>query len=905
MTKFSRFTLLSLAIVGLLIPSFGFAQTSSTQGAIIGTVTDTSGGVLPGVTVTVTSPQLQGSRTATTDAKGDFVLPLLPPGVYKADFTLSGLKTVSQTGIVVNVGQNTKQDAKLALGAVTESMTVTASSIVVDPTETTTQQNFKEDHLKYATIGQAGRSYQTVLGQAPGAAGGSNPQVMGSNLGQNQWRMDGLNTTDPVTHTFSTNFVFDAIQEISLQTAGYEAEYGKGTGGIVNVITKSGGNNFSGSVDARLSNQHMQQQGHKHQEAPDPTALANDNRLQVFKNWGPQATIGGPIQRDKIWFFVSGQHLHNHNQPPNTRGFQPGDRQFIGYNTFGKLTTTLTPNQTFALKYTYNPALIPFAQQSSTVRPEADRDQYQSTRIWNGSYDMILSSQWLANVQAGLQRSFLRSAPHSGDLLTTGTIDRSSGISSVNYTNFQAGNRNRDELLASTSYFLNAGGTHQLKIGTDLDRTTFTSTNFTTGTPLDPAMCSPSFRGVALPIPAGSVCGAINRPINGANSLYDVSTIIPEQEFKAHARTFYGQDEWRPVEKLTVKLGLRYDAQTFKNDDGSTQVTLSKYQPRIGFAYDLFNNANTVVHGHWGRFMDDNALTLASYLASDSAITVRYSWSNAQQRFNPAQAFGGPAGNLLDPTLKPTYANETNFGITQRLSANSSVDLTGIWKKSNDIFEDSCAFDNCNTDGTFWMTNRPNGMDVLKQKYTGAILKYELRPSWGNILATYTWAKSLGSVEYTQNAGADFDVFPINFVNRYGYLSDDARHRIKVDGYAKGPWGTILGANWYWDSGVPFNVTRNSAISGTEFLEPRGDRRLPHFKQLDLQLQKNFTVANTTLGLIGSVFNVFNKETVTARRGSVGNEPATVANPSPTAFFNTASAWQRPRRYEVGFRIEY
>src|SRR5215212_5653526 len=218
MTKFSRFTLLSLAIALLLVPSFGFAQTSSTLGAINGTVTDTSGGVLPGVTVTVSSPQLQGTRTTTTDAKGDYVFPLLPSGTYRLEFSLSGLKPVVQSNVSVNVGQTTKQDAKLSLGAVSETVTVTASTVVVDPTQTTTQQNFKEDHLKYATIGQAGRSYQSVLGQAPGAAGGANPQVMGSNLGQNQWRMDGLNTTDPVTHTFSTNLVFDAIQEISLQT---------------------------------------------------------------------------------------------------------------------------------------------------------------------------------------------------------------------------------------------------------------------------------------------------------------------------------------------------------------------------------------------------------------------------------------------------------------------------------------------------------------------------------------------------------------------------------------------------------------------------------------------------------------------------------------------------------------
>ena len=933
MTKFSRFTLLSLAIVGLLIPSFGFAQTTANTGAIIGTVTDSSGGVLPGVTVTVTGPSLQGSRTSTTDAKGEYLVPLLPPGTYKAEYALSGLKTVVQQGIVVNATVSSKQDAKLALG-VSETMTVTASQIVVDPTQTTQQQAFKEDHLKYAAIGQQGRTYQSVLAQAAGSAGqnattgsggGGNPQVFGSNQGQNQFRFDGLNATDPVTHTFGTNFAFDAIQEISVQTAGYEAEYGKATGGVVNVITKSGGNNFSGTADARLSNQHMISKGHKHQEAVG-TALAFDRSTQVFKNWGPQATLGGPIQQDKIWFFLSGQRVHNHNQSPNVNGFLPGDRQFIGWNTFSKLTATLTPNQTWGLKYTYNPALIPFSQQSSAVKPEADSDQYQTTRAYNLTYDAVLSSQWLASVQVGRWLEFLKSSPHSGDLATTGWIDRATGINTVNFTNFQESDRDRDELQASTSYFWKGYGTHQFKIGTDLDKNVFKRINQATGTPVDSTMCTPTYAGgstanpnapAATGQPGGIPCGAIFRPVNGLNvqganvAFFDVSTQIPQLDFKSNSQTFYAQDEWKPIERLTVKLGLRYDSQRFKRDDGSEAATLSKYQPRLGFAYDLLNNANTVFHGHWGRFMDDNALTLSSYLASSASVLTRYNWSPTLNRWLVSSISGGASGNLLDPSLSATFADELNLGVTQRLTRDSSLDITGIFKKTLDTFEDSCLNGTCtNGEFRFWMTNNPNGLDVLKQKYTGVVTKYEWHPTWGNWLASYTWSKSLGSVEYTQNAGSDFDVFPVNFDNRYGYLSDDARHRFKLDGYVRAPLGFIVGGNWYWDSGTPYNVTAtcptslvpacpvypgtNTKESGTYFVEQRGSRRLPHFKQLDLEVRKNFTVANQTFSIIGSVFNVMNKETVIRRNGTF-----------TSAAFTTSTSWQRPRRYEIGARYEF
>ena len=228
-------------------------------------------------------------------------------------------------------------------------------------------------------------------------------------------------------------------------------------------------------------------------------------------------------------------------------------------------------------------------------------------------------------------------------------------------------------------------------------------------------------------------CGAVYRPVNGtngtssspgSNALFDVFTQIPELDFKSKSRTFYAQDEWRPFERLTAKLGLRYDSQAFKRDDGSNAATLTKYQPRIGFAYDVFNNANTVVHGHWGRFMDDNALTLSSYLASSAAVQTRYAWSNSLQRFLYQLQAGGASGNLLDPSLKPTYADETNFGITQRLTKDSSLDVTGIWKQSHDIFEDSCVNGTCTApEFRFWMTNNPAGQtNVLKQKYDGVVL---------------------------------------------------------------------------------------------------------------------------------------------------------------------------------------
>src|SRR5687767_10955759 len=164
MQKFLVRTTTLLAILTLLLPVTVLAQTSRTSGGIQGTVTDTQGNALPGVTVTVTSPNLQGSRTEVTDADGKYAIPAIPSGTYKAEYTLSGVKNQVRDGIVVHAGQAPAINVTMEIG-VSETVTVTASQVVVDPTQTQTQHVMDEDHLKYTTVGSANRSYQSVLQQ--------------------------------------------------------------------------------------------------------------------------------------------------------------------------------------------------------------------------------------------------------------------------------------------------------------------------------------------------------------------------------------------------------------------------------------------------------------------------------------------------------------------------------------------------------------------------------------------------------------------------------------------------------------------------------------------------------------------------------------------------------------------
>lgn len=941
--KLDRRIATALVAALLLLP---WSARAATTGTLAGTVTDSTGAALAGVTVTVNSPQLLGARSAQTNSSGEYVLALLPPGTYRMEFVLDGFTTVTREDVRVGLDTTTDVDVPLALGPLAAGITVTADAIVIDPTQTTVQQNFGTEHLKYAAIGSAGRSYQTVLQQAPGVAGGSNPQVMGANLGQNSFLLDGVNTTDPVTHTFGSNLPFDAIQEISIQTLGKDAEYGKAVGGLVNVVTKSGGNEFSGTLDTRYTS--------------DQFSETNDfyGDEQDYQNFKPSATLGGPVLRDRLWFFGTLERVDNKDTaPPFTYAddltVTPGTFAFDGWNSLLKFTATPAASHTLSLRYTDNRATIENADGTVTYSPEADAIQDQDSQIYNLGYDAILSPQWLTSVQVGVRRGYLETAP-KGDVSVPSILHNDYGFYTQNYNNWQYSERNRNELIASTTYFLQGAGSHTVKGGVNLDQAEFSSFNSTTGIGAFDDVCTDE-GSFALGVPCSGLIHVRDRRAVGGSAFEpfyaDVFSVKPEETYESNLSAFYVQDEWHPTDALTARIGLRYETLDFKTPGNVVnQPQFNELQPRIGAAWDVFNNARTIVHGFWGRMMDDNGLTLASFASAQPSTWSRFLYNPDTGRFDRYfdTPQNGNSGNQYDPDLKATVSNEANFGLTQRLGSNSSLDVTGVWRKSDNMFEDACFDEDCHF---YWMTNKPNGLDALRSEYKGAIVKIESRPfSWLSGLVSYTWSESEGSVEYTQNAGADFDVYPAHYVNRMGALSDDARHRVKASGFIRAPFGTTFGLDGFWESGSPDDVTADLGVLdapagyGTLFLLPRGTRRLESLHRLDFQAVHEFDLGKLNVGLIASVHNLLGSDAVTNLGSSIGGySPCTgidgigrgpvvdavdaragdcVANPlwgvehgedrpeyrnlyvSSTSF-GLPTDGQRPRRYEVGLRFEF
>jgi hypothetical protein len=737
--------------------------------------------------------------------------------------------------------------------------------------------------------------------------------------------LDGVNTTDPVTHTFGSNLPFDAIQEVSIQTLGKDAEYGRSVGGSVNVVTKSGGNQFSGTLDARYRDEKFSESGDHFNPDDRP-----------FKNFNPAATLGGPISRDRVWFFGSVERPDTQRTNPQLFDFAPGSRTFKGWNSLGKITATPAANHTLSLFVTDNRATIDHATDSSFYSPEADSQQIQNSTIYNVGYDVIINPQWLASARVGVRRGYLETRPINGDVTIPAIVNASTSVQRQSYNNWQYGDRNRDELIASTTYFLEAAGSHTIKAGVNLDQSEFSSYNNTTGTAFGQAFCTPQW-GFA----SGTQCGArlITRNTAAGTDLpyyVEIYSIIPESSTDADYSAFFVQDEWHPISSVTARLGLRYEKSSFNVPGRDDVPSLDALQPRIGLAWDVFNNASTVVHGSWGQIMDDNALTLSNFGSlAGSSIRTRIFYTAATGKYDRfIDTLGSASPNVYDPDLKPTISDELTAGFTQRVWRNTSLDVTGVWRESDNMFEDSCIDDNCEY---YVLTNNPAGQkDALRSKYQAVITKLEARPySWLSGLLSYTWSKSQGSVEYTQNQGADFDQYPYHFINTYGYLSDDARHRIKASGFVRAPFGTTFGLDYSYESEMPDNITIGSSAAspfyGTVFAIPRGSRRVPSIQQLDMQIIHEFNLGATKLGLIGVVYNVFGTETVTDLGSNVGGysecdnvtaQAASahvgdcIANPLAdvggsagvlvsSGTLNQPIAWQTPRRYEIGFRFEF
>jgi hypothetical protein len=285
----------------------GSAFAQETTGVIAGRIVDGQGLALPGVTVTATGAQ--GAKSITSDGEGRFTIPFLTPGPYVVHAALVGFKPVEQTGVVVRLGQSVELSLAMQIGEVKESVEVTAVSPTIDTTTTTIGATLDSGTLSRLPVG---RRFSDTLYLAPGVSTGgnvgvANPSIEGSSGLENQYVVDGVNITNGgygalgsysiVFGSLGNGTPYDFMQEVQVKTGGYEAEFGQATGGVINVVTKSGSNALKGSAFAYA-------RPHGLESKYDTVQSVEGTVNTVASSLGDAgATVGGAVVRNHLFFF--------------------------------------------------------------------------------------------------------------------------------------------------------------------------------------------------------------------------------------------------------------------------------------------------------------------------------------------------------------------------------------------------------------------------------------------------------------------------------------------------------------------------------------------------------------------------------------------------------------------------
>ncbi len=860
-----------------------------TTGALSGTVADAEGVALPGVRVTIESPALIGGwRTLTTGADGRFSFPAIAPGVYAVRMELPGFATQEKTDVQVRLDRTTTLVVTMPEAKLSADVTVTAGTPQVDATRVGAAENFTDAYMQKVSVGSANRSYESVVSQAAGVSGAN---VLGSTSTENIYLVDGLTSNDAATGDLGTRLNFDVIQEVSFQATGFEAEYGGATGGVVNLITKSGGNSFSGSFDVRYRDESFNENGDHF-----------DRDAQTSSYFAPAATLGGPLVQDRLWFFAGYERIDSESTPSGA----PTTAARVSDNWMAKLTWQLSQSWQLVGKVTGNPNEIDDVDSSPLVLPEATSRFETSTNIYQVESLATLSPSLLWNLQLGRNRQTLDNDPQSGDLERISHLDLATQVRSRNYFNAQYSTRDRVEGKTSVTYLVDgASGAHELKAGVGYGETEFEFRSF---------------------LPGGYLYG----DFFGGPYLLFYAQDPGTQTYQGAAYSAYVQDAWTLGRGLTVKAGLRWDRATYDSYTGERVADLDLLQPRVGAAWDATGDGKTVARGSWGRFMNQAGLTLPFQNLKGVSSLGRYASCRAfigdldtcravaaaigsVVIDDPSGDFAGegwlllqpyvPANDRLEPGTRATYADSFLVGVDRELFAGTTVGVQYVYKETKDIIDNTC---NGNWPGPP-SAGAPCGylvvgnLEGLRRLWRGAIFHVDSRPAPGvQLNLSYTYGISEGNVEATQYNGPDFDYYPYHFVNRYGYLSDDRRHRVKLNGFADLPWGFTAGLSATWESAfrwTPLDVTDPTLPYDAVFVEPRGNREAGSYTQVDLQLAKAFQLGPVRLSAIGSVLNLFGTERVTGVCAYTTGCGAVQQG--------EALSWQQPRRYEIGFRAEF
>ena len=890
-----RTLLILLAAASLLSPLPALAQIGQTA-ALTGTVTDASGAALPGVLVTASSESLLGgSRTAVTEQNGVYRFPALPPGVYQVAMEIQGFRRATREARL-QLGQTTAVDVTLEVGGIEEAVDVRAAAPVVDVRSSASSNNLSPDIIEF--IPYSSRFGPDAVILSPGVNPNNYSAFGSGGESSNAWMIDGVDVSDPRGGTQWLFANYNWFQEVEVAALGAPAEYGGFTGVASNSLIRSGGNRFSGLFETLFQNKDMTGDNLSDEVLelnPDLTA----DKLDYITD--TTAQIGGPIRRDKMWFFTSFQYYRPKESPsgyppPGTDvGIGPSARKESSPRFIFKPSLRIGQSDQLTGFIEADSYTVDGRGAASNVEPAATLRQTSPEIAWNANFTKVLNPASVLDVRYAGFSGYYQLEPYNGrDVM--GWYDPSADFYSVNSYYYLRSDRERHQANASITRLASGfAGQHSLKFGAEFER---------------------SFARTEVGYPGGGYAladlGVPYYAYLGGNYILDGS----------NARvSAFAQDSWTVGPRLTIEPGLRLDVHRgyLKNFDGAVLKTTA-WGPRIGIAFDVTGKGRTVLRGHYGRFYDGAKTTYFTLLADrDPLFGAFIDPTSLEPLHEPYLLDPGQSQTTIDDDLKHPHMDQGTVGIEHELFGDLAVGANFIYRRYGNFIEDLLTngeFDpiavsdpgpdgvagtaddpgtpltfydqlNDQAENTFFITNpedafrRYRAIEFTANKRLSN--RWMVQGSWviSKITGNVNNTSAIGnSVEY-DSPNEDPALQPF----REGRLSNDNTHIAKLLWAYQGPWGVNVSGAYFYTSGSTYTRALRQRLSQGNvdvFAEPRGSRRLPAQPKFDLKLEKRFPLVNGQLGLTLEGFNLFNNGAVNdrfTRSGSIFEQPQGLVSP--------------------------
>jgi hypothetical protein len=884
------------------------AQTSS---SIVGTVRDESGGALVGVTVEVSSPALiERSKVTVTGADGTYRVVDLRPGEYAVTFSLDGFQRVRKEQVPLSAAFTGTVDATLTIGQVGEQLTVRADARLIDARSGTSEQPLRQEQLEGIPVGRIPNVAVLLI---PGATS-SRPDVGGSETGQTNnisihgslgrdlvWNTDGLNmTANTADGGVSGQYPNQgAYQEVVVQTRALPAEIGAG-GVSVNLVSKDGGNTFHGDLFSTYSGRWLQSRNVSADQ--EQLGLTAPSGTDTF--YDVNASLGGPIVADTLWFFGSGRRFRIDRLEANT--FNPDGTQALDenviWNATGKLTWQINPKHRFS-------TLVDYGYKVREHR-RTTTQQYQFISPEASSYSPLGGPMTSVKLASTLRPTFLLESgfawyyvPWSLDYqpgLDMAVFPRNdlarSTLTGASAPSMTLASQERRTWSAIGSYLPAWRGSHQLKFGAQFEHAPYKQDYDSLG--------------------HGDFIARYRNGVPDSVLVYNTPVRTSIDQFEL---ALFVQDQWTIARRLTVNAGARYERHVGSINEQSAAagqfvgerhfearpgvIVWNNLVPRLSVAYDLFGTGRTVVKGSVSQFTQRQGAALINQLNPMRQNTEERPWADANGDRIPQLPEIGPGQGALDRGANVRVADDltrpTQWEITasleHQLSDNLAVTLSYFRRRYSDLTAVVNVAVTADDYTPLTITNPLDGQpltiysqtagsigrvdnvllnsDLLTQRYDGAEVTVTRRLTER---FTLFGGLTVGSNKSSSSASLN----PNEQINADGYDPLDSRVMLNVSAISQLPGGISLSSRFAHYSGQPlrrvYQLTRTvvpglGQTSQDVQLVPRGEFRRPDQTLWDVRLGRRFTsVRGTTIEPLFEIYNLLNENASLTEVETVG-----------------------------------